>query len=87
MKRKTSITPDGRTREEGLFWLGSMYPISKEIGDGLKKAQKEGWSIRIHLEPPGHVAFYVKVPANTTSPENWLRTVDEKGQLVHRRHS
>lgn len=79
------MTEDGRTREQGLFWLGSMFPISKEIGAGVEYALKKGWPVRIHLEPPDCVAFYVKVPANVKPPADWLVTADERGRIVHRR--
>lgn len=79
-----AIDQNGKTRSAGLMWLGSTYPVPSEIVVGMEYAKARGWPIRIHIEPPGHIAFYVQVPVGIVPPEGWLVTSDEKGRMVHR---
>jgi hypothetical protein len=79
-----SIDAQGKTRMGGLMWLGSTYPIPSEIVKGIEYAKAKGWPLRIHIEPPGHIAFYVNVPAGIIPPEGWVVTADNLGFMVWR---
>lgn len=83
-KDTSSIDEQGRTRSAGLMWVGGTYPVPAEIVKAMEYAKARGWRMRIHIEPPGVIQFYVTVPAGIVPPDGWIPTVGIRGFMVQR---